>query len=150
MIFYYWKNSKIPKVLLETFVSYESYKRYKSTYIFGINGLTKKSTSCGELIYFIRSDCFLKGLCEWDDWGQNHIFFLKIEPCKNDQDCQVLVAEKNPKLCFNPFLPTSFLPPIIILMKCLMFYFSKCCFNVSLCRTRCEFGIAIMFRSSKF
>ena len=26
-----------------------------------------------------------------------------------------------------------------------MFYFSKCCFNASLCRTRCEFGIAKMF-----
>ena len=24
-----------------------------------------------------------------------------------------------------------------------MFYFSKCCFNVSLCRTRCEFGMAM-------
>ena len=24
----------------------------------------------------------------------------------------------------------------------MIFYFSKCCFNVSLCRTRCEFGVA--------
>ena len=30
-----------------------------------------------------------------------------------------------------------------------MFYSSKCCFDASLCRTRCEFGIAIMLRSSK-
>ena len=27
-----------------------------------------------------------------------------------------------------------------------MFDFSKCCFDVSLCRTRCEFGIAIMLK----
>ena len=31
-----------------------------------------------------------------------------------------------------------------------MFSFLKCCFNVYLCKTRCEFGIAIMFRSLKF
>ena len=31
-----------------------------------------------------------------------------------------------------------------------MFYFSNCCFNVSLCSIRCEFGIAIMFRSQEF
>ena len=30
-----------------------------------------------------------------------------------------------------------------------MFYYSKCCVNVSLRRTRCEFGIAIMFRSGQ-
>ena len=42
-------------------------------------------------------------------------------------------------------------PKLIILIKCLIdIYFSMCCFNVSLCRTRCEFGIAIMFRSYKF
>ena len=55
----------------------------------------------------------------------------------------------NPPADFGPFLPTGqfFAPKLIILIKCLMFYFSKCCFNVSLCRTRCEFGIAIMFKS---
>ena len=30
-----------------------------------------------------------------------------------------------------------------------IFYFSKCCFNVTLCRTRYEFGKAVMFRSQK-
>ena len=56
-------------------------------------------------------------------------------------------------LIFNPFLPTGqFLAPkLIILIKCLTdIFFSKCCFNVSWCRTRCEIGIAIVFRSYKF
>ena len=50
----------------------------------------------------------------------------------------------------NPFLPTGqfMVPKWIILIKCLIdILISKCCFNVCLCRTRCEFGIAIMFRS---
>ena len=50
----------------------------------------------------------------------------------------------------NPLFPTGqfMAPKLVILTKCFMnFYFSKCCFNVSLCRTRCEFGIAIMFRA---
>ena len=45
-------------------------------------------------------------------------------------------------IIFNPFLPTGHFiaPKLIILIKCLIdVLFSKCCFNVSLCRTRCEF-----------
>ena len=55
-----------------------------------------------------------------------------------------------------PFLPAGqfFAPKLIILMKCLIdVLFFKVfqsvlftCFNVSLYRTRCDFGIAIMFR----
>ena len=52
---------------------------------------------------------------------------------------------------FNPFRPTGpFMAPlkIIILIKDLIsFYYSKCCFNVSLCRTRCELSMAIMYRT---
>ena len=45
----------------------------------------------------------------------------------------------------HSFLQGIYGSKLIISIKCLIdVYFSKCCFNVSLCRTRCEFGIAII------
>ena len=57
-----------------------------------------------------------------------------------------ILAEKVPmrQKLINPFLPTGqfMAPKLIILVKCLIdiLYF-KVLFNVSLCRTRCEFGM---------
>ena len=59
-----------------------------------------------------------------------------------------LYGKKFPVLNINPFHPTGpFLAPkLIILIVFNWFIISQCCFNVSLCSTRCEFAIAIMFR----
>ena len=91
----------------------------------------------------------------WSPWGKNKgklckkcWFFIVVYTLQTITRRTSTAACKKSKRLFNPFLPTGqFLAPKwIILIKCWIDIL-KCWFNVCSCWTRCEFGLAIMFRS---